>query len=85
MRPVDSVPLPVGRTVAFTPAGLHVMCINPKMPMTVGADVPVWVVVAPDPSKPTQVAGALIQARIVPLSETAGSSAPMSEHMMMGH
>lgn len=41
MRPVDSVPIPAGGSVALAPGGLHLMLTGLKAPLKVGDKVPV--------------------------------------------
>ncbi len=41
MMMVDSVDIPAGGTVVFSPGGYHLMCMSPTAAMTPGARVPV--------------------------------------------
>jgi copper(I)-binding protein len=45
MRPVESVDLPAGETVALRPGGYHVMLMQVKVPLQEGAMVPLTLVV----------------------------------------
>jgi periplasmic copper chaperone A len=40
MRPVDAVVIPPGKTVQLTPAGLHLMLVDPKPPLKQGEHIP---------------------------------------------
>ena len=45
MRPVDAVPLPAGKPVAFQPNGYHLMLMGLKAPLKTGDAVPIKLVV----------------------------------------
>ena len=41
MQDVEDVEVPAGGTVTFTPGGYHLMCMDPKPSLKLGASVPV--------------------------------------------
>ena len=41
MQDVENVEVPAGGTVTFTPGGYHLMCMDPKPSLKLGASVPV--------------------------------------------
>lgn len=45
MRPIPSLELPAGKTVALTPSGYHVMLMDLKQPMKAGDSVPLSLVI----------------------------------------
>ena len=63
MRPVPGVDLPAGRTVELKPGGYHVMLMDLKQPVTIGATVPLRLTVEyPDQRRETVEINAAVRA-----------------------
>lgn len=83
MRQVPNVTLKPLETVSFVPLSLHVMCFEPKLPMTVGATVPVTFIFTNASETETQMIK--LSAGIVSMKDAAGSPAKPSSPAPAGH
>ncbi len=83
MRQVPNVTLKPSETVSFAPLSLHVMCFEPKLPMTVGSNVPVTLTFTNADDTETQMIK--LSAGIVSIKDAAGSPAKSSSPIPAGH